>query len=368
MRPLTPARARPRRCPLASNRPTLADVAAAAGVSVSTASLAFSGAGPIAGATRTKVLDAATALGYTGPNPLGRQLRRGRSGIVGVVIGDALKRAFRDPVSVQTLDGLVGTLGALNLGVLLIPGPADHTVAEVDPLVTDAAMDVAVLMWGGTNQNPVLEALRRRNIPVVLVEGHAAPDVAAVGIDDRAGISEMTRYLVDLGHTRIATVTLPFDPARNEGPAGPARIAEMKFEITRRRLAGITEAGVEPVVVYETPASLVEHGKTAGHALLSSPDRPTAVLCQSDLLAGGVVLAARELGLRVPEDVSIAGFDGLDLPWLAPDVLTSVAQPLADKGAAIGNAVEDLLAGEVPPPRKLPVSLRVGTTTGPAPA
>jgi len=81
-----------------------------------------------------------------------------------------------------------------------------------------------------------------------------------------------------------------------------------------------------------------------------------------------VVLAARELGLRVPEDVTVVGFDGLDLPWLAPDVLTSVTQPLAEKGAAIGRAVQSLLEGGVPDPVMLDVALRVGTTSGHPPS
>src|SRR5450756_2403415 len=105
---------------MSQGRPTLADVATAAGVSVSTASLAFSGAGPIAPETKARVHDAAAQLGYCGPNPLGRSLRSGRSGIVAVVIGDQLRRSFRDPVSIQVLDGLVGTLGTMGLGVLLI--------------------------------------------------------------------------------------------------------------------------------------------------------------------------------------------------------------------------------------------------------
>jgi len=348
-------------------RTTLADVAASAGVSVSTASLAFSGSGPIAEATRARVLEAAQQLGYAGPNPLGRQLRRGRSGIVGVIMGDALRRAFRDPVAVQVLDGLTATLGPRGLGVLLIPGPDDASQPAVDPLLGSAAMDVAVQMWGGTSDDPVLEMLRRRGTPAVLVEGTPQPDVAAVGIDDHGGMAELARHVLELGHTRIATVTLPFDRERAEGPADPRRLAQLSWEITRRRLSGLTDAGVSPTVVYETPASLVENGAAAGRALLSGPDRPTAIVCQSDLLASGVVLAARELGLRVPQDVSVAGFDGLDLPWLAPDVLTSVAQPLAEKGAAIGQAVEDLLAGRMPGPRVLPVQLRVGTTTGPVP-
>src|SRR5450756_59989 len=85
---------------MSQGRPTLADVATAAGVSVSTASLAFSGAGPIAPETKARVHDAAAQLGYSGPNPLVRSLRSGRSGIVAVVIGDQLRRSFRDPVSI----------------------------------------------------------------------------------------------------------------------------------------------------------------------------------------------------------------------------------------------------------------------------
>ena len=361
-------RRRTREVLLSPTRPTLADVAAAAGVSVSTASLAFSGAGPIADATRQRVRDAAVALGYSGPNPLGQQLRRGRSGIVGVVVGDSLGRSFRDPVSIQVLDGLVSTLGALNLGVLLIPGSSDPTGSAIDPLLETAAMDVAVLMWGGITDDPMLEALRRRGIPAVVVEGQILDDVSSVGIDDRRGIREVTEHLLSLGHTRIATVTLPFNRLRTEGLVDPERVADAEWEITRRRMAGVADAGVTPVAIYETPASLVEHGKSAGHALLAGADRPTAVACQSDLLASGVVLAARELGLRVPQDVSVSGFDGLDLPWLAPDVLTTVKQPLAEKGAAAGHAVEALLAGGPTTSQELPVELRIGTTTGPAPA
>jgi DNA-binding LacI/PurR family transcriptional regulator len=335
---------------------------------VSTASLAFSGAGPIAAATRQRVHDAAAELGYAGPNPLGRQLRRGRSGIVGVVVGDALRRAFRDPVATQVLDGLVSTLGPLDLGVLLIPSLDDPDSPGVDPLLESAAMDVAVVMWGGGDDEPVLDTLRRRGIPAVLVEGKLLPGVGAVGIDDRGGVEQVTRHLVDLGHTRIACVTLPLNRDRGEGLFDPETIAARMFEITRRRLAGMGDAGVVPVAVWETPASLVEHGASAGRALLSGPDRPTAVVCQSDLLASGVVLAARELGLRVPEDVSVAGFDGIELPWLGADVLTTVVQPLTEKGAAVGHLVETLLAGEEPEHVELPVSLRIGTTTGPAPA
>jgi DNA-binding LacI/PurR family transcriptional regulator len=99
--------------------------------------------------------------------------------------------------------------------------------------------------------------------------------------------------------------------------------------------------------------------------LLDVAEPPTAVIAQSDLLAAGVILAARDLGMSVPGDVSVAGFDGLDLPWLAPDRLTTLVQPFAAKGAAIASAVTALLAGEHPQDVIMPVELRIGTTTAP---
>lgn len=351
---------------MAQSRPTLADVAAEAKVSVSTASLAFSGSGPIAATTRERVLAAAARLGYSGPNPLGRSLRSGRSGIVAVVIGDELRRSFRDPVSVQVLDGLVNVLGTMGLGVLLVPSsPRDGEPADLDPLLASAAMDVAVLIWGSRVADPVLGVLQRRGVPILLGEGPLVAGLPVVGIEDRRGTAELVRHLVDLGHRRIGTVTLPFGGERRCAVVGPERMAELSWTPTRNRLEAFADAGVEPAGVVEATASLVEAGQDAGRLLLDVGRPPTAVVAQSDLLAAGVMIAARDLGMRVPEDVSVAGFDGLDLPWLAPDVLTTVSQPLAAKGEALGRAVAQILAGQSPPPLFLPVELRVGTTTAP---
>jgi len=362
-------------------RPTLARVAELAGVSVSTASLAFSGAGPITAETRDKVLAAAAELGYSGPNPLGRQLRSGRSGIVGVVLGDQPGRAFRDPVAVKVLDGLVDVLGAEGLGVLLIPGvravagprgegDEPPPAPVVDPLLESAAMDVAVLVWGVLTDDATLAALRRRDVPVVVGEGGQVEGAPLVALDDRKGTALAVRHLQELRHTRIAEITLPLDAAERSGPIDAARLAQADRTSTRHRLAGVRDA-VEPVISWETPASLVEHGRDAATEILGAwvpeSERPTAIVAHSDLLAAGAVIAARELGLRVPEDVSVAGFDGIDLPWLSPDVLTSVHQPLQAKGAALGSAVLGVLAGEEPTCTTLAVELVPGTTTGPVP-
>ena len=343
-------------------RRTLADIAAAAGVSVSTASLAFSGAGPISAPTKARVLAAAEHLGYAGPSALGRSLRSGRSGIVGVVIGDQLRRSFRDPVSIQVLDGLVGSLGSQGLGVLLIPAGED---GALPPLLQTASMDVAVMLWGAHTDDPVLTALHRRGVPTILSEGPRSSGLPVVGIDDRAGTAELVAHLQGLGHRRFGCVTLPFDRSRRCAPVDAARMRELDWTPTQHRLEGLADRSLTPVSIVEASASLVESGKEAGRLVLDVVDPPTVVVAQSDLLAAGVLLAARDLGLRVPQDVSVAGFDGLDLPWLAPDVLTTVSQPLAARGEALGDAVRRLLAGENPPDVELPVALRLGTTTGP---
>src|SRR5690606_8347631 len=256
-------------------RPTLARVAELAGVSVSTASLAFSDAGPITPETREKVLAAARELDYSGPNPLGRQLRSGRSGIVGVVIGDQLGRSFRDPVSTQVLHGLVSAIGEQGLGVLLIPGMPQGATAQsvgaaagaplptaVDPLVEAAAMDVAVLVWGTLPDDPNLAALQRRGVPVVIGEGQDVPGVPVVGVEDRHGAAEAVRHLVELGHTRIAEIALPFGRDERSGLVDADRLAAAERTPTRNRLAGVRDV-VEPVMSWETPASLVEHGRDA---------------------------------------------------------------------------------------------------------
>jgi DNA-binding LacI/PurR family transcriptional regulator len=342
-------------------RPTLADVAAAAGVSVSTASLAFSGSGPVASATRERVRAAAAELGYAGPDPTARSLRRGRSGVIAVVVGDRLQRSFSDPVATQTLDGIAQELGERGLGLLLVPS---EKFGDVPGLLRHGAMDAAIIAGMSAPGDPALQALRERGVPVVCIEA-TRRDASTVGIQDRAGTAELARLITGLGHARIGVVALPFTPDRARRVLAPDEEPRFAYTPPRNRWAGVRDAGVRPVVAVEAAASLVEEGVACGHLLLDQPGRPTAVIAFSDLLAAGVLLAARDRGLRVPEDLSVAGFDGVDLPWLAPDVLTSVSQPLTDKGRTAARAAAALVAGERPRHLLLPVTLRPGTTTAP---
>ncbi len=340
----------------------MTDVAARAGVSVSTVSLAYSGSGPLTDATRNRVMEAAAAIGYAGPSPQARALRSGRTGIVGVVVHERLVRSFRDPLQLRVLDAIMDDLGEMGMGVLLVPYPA---AGQERTLLETAAMDAAIVLNVRDHDEPILDVLRRRSLPTVAMEAPAGVVDARVTIDDGAATGALIRRLVALGHERIATVTLPMTMAAPTRVVDPGDLPDPMWTAARNRLDAFAAEGVEPCVIIETSSTMVEAGMEAGRVLLSHPSRPTAVVCQSDLLAGGVIVAAREAGLEVPRDLSVTGFDGLDLPWLAPLALTTAAQDGAAKGHAVAGAVRDLLAGGTPGEIRIDLELREGTTVAP---
>lgn len=347
-----------------SGRPTLAAVASHAGVSSSTASLAFAGSPRVAPATRDRVLAAAAELGYAGPDPIAASLRRGRSGVVGTFVGERLLYAFRDPVAATLMDGIAEVLGGHGVGLLLLAGGAGRPAAEQ---LGRIPLDAAIFATCGLEDDPALALLQARGVPLVGVEGPVADGVVLVDIDDRGSTAELAAHLRDLGHHRVASVAMPLRLDRTRGPVDAARRAAAHYRDVRHRIAGVEDV-FGPVPVIETASNAVAEGEIAGRALLDVPPdrRPTAVMAQSDVLAAGVVQAAAGLGLRVPGDVSVTGFDGADLPWL-PGTLTTVVQPSDAKGRAAARAAMALVAGERPPDVVLPVAVRIGTTTGPPP-
>ncbi|WP_214404428.1 LacI family DNA-binding transcriptional regulator [Pseudonocardia lacus] len=349
-----------------STRPTLADVAARAGVSASTASLAFSGSPRVAEATRERVLTAAADIGYAGPDPIAASLRRGRSGVIGAFVGERLRYAFRDPVAAQLLDGIAEVLGAHGVGLLLLAGDEGRPAPE---LISRMPLDAAIFATCGLEDDPAMSALRARGVPVVAVEGPDVDGVVLIDVDDLGGTRELARHLHDLGHRRVAQVVMPLRLDGTRGPVDPARRARLHYRDVRQRMLAVEDVfGAVPTL--ETASNAVDEGAMAGRALLDAPagQRPTAIVAQSDVLAAGVLRAAADLGLDVPGDVSVVGFDGADLHWLGSTVLTTVVQPSDEKGRAAADAAMELVAGRTPADVLLPVRLRIGTTTGPPPA
>lgn len=346
----------------ATQRPTLAAVAALAGVSGSTASLAFSGAGPVSHATRTKVLAAAEALGYAGPDPRAQSLRRGRSGIIGIVVEDALQDAFRDPMSLAMLDGVAAETGNAGAGLLLL---SDAGGPQID--IRSAPMDAVILVGCSTRLDESVAVLRQRGMPVVAIEADDMPGVLSISLDNRDATARLARHLLELGHESVSVVSLPIDGSKVQAELPQDWDGRATSHTTRDRLRGLRDVypGFGGVVATR---SSIEAGRAAGLALLegaaaTSGKRPTAVVAQSDLLAIGVIRAAESLGIRVPEQLSVVGFDGVQIDELGEHDLTTVIQPAQDKGRAAGRAAVELVAGGTPQSMAFTSELHIGSTT-----
>jgi DNA-binding LacI/PurR family transcriptional regulator len=347
----------------ANTRPTLAAVAARAGVSASTASLVFSGRGPVADATRARVLEAAAELDFAGPDPTARSLRRGRTGVIGVVTEDSLGDAFRDPINLALLDGLGDELADEGYGLLVLPWAPGSSVD-----LAAAPMDAAILLGCSADLAHSVEVLQQRRIPLVAIEAPELPGVVPIDLDNAEAARHGAELLRELGHERVALVTLPLDVERTRGVLTPEREAAATAFTASERIRGVRAVFPDAGGV-SAGGSTVGEGYTAGQALLQVPDaeRPTAVIAQSDLLAAGVIRAAEELGIAVPDDLSVLGFDGIRLDGITSHALTTLVQPAVEKGRAAGRAVRAALAGDTPDAVTLTSELRRGATVAAPP-
>ncbi len=347
----------------AGGRATLRDVADRAGVSTSTASLVFSGRGPVAGATADRVRAAARELEYSGPDPLASSLRRGRVGTVAVVVEGPLGMAFRDPFALAVLDGLSAELDGLGRSMLLVAQSPTDPRRAVEQLARQP-VEAVVFPLCGMSENPLVEHLAARGVAMVGSGAPQGPRVHHVRTDEVAAMALTARHVVDLGHTRVAHLTMHLAPGATLRRVGPKDVASAAYPDAAGRLRGFLDVAGPRAEAVQAPELSVGAGEQAARVLLDVPParRPTAVVAQADLLAAGAVRAAESLGLRVPGDVSVTGFDGVDLPWL-DHTLTTVLQPGVAKGHALGGLVRRALAGEAVEDEPFPVSLRIGTTT-----
>ena len=338
-------------------RPNLAAVAALAGVSASTASLAFSGAGPVSTTTKARVLAAAATLNYAGPDPRAQSLRRGRSGVIGVIMEDRLSEAFRDPMNIAMLDGVADELSPSGSGLLLLTGNADGATS-----IYNAPVDAVILVGCSTRLANAVTVFTQRGLAIVGIETEPMSGVLSVDLDNRVASRALAQHLRDLGHASVAMVTLPLDPSHASGALTAKREGLSEGWTASQRILGVRDVYPLATGVTATESS-IDEGHRAGLEVLT--DKPTAVVAQSDLLAVGVIRAAQHLGLRVPEDVSVVGFDGIRLDGIAPLDLTTMVQPAFEKGRAAARGVLELLDGALPQPVSFTSEFHRGATTAP---
>lgn len=304
-------------------------------------------------ATQDRVRSAAQALGYT-PNHAASSLRRRRTGTITFVTADLGNRYFADVVAAAE-----GAAHARGYTINIVVARSRQDEADAMRRLCNGAAD-GLIIHGGAGRGPgLLDQLAGRGIACVLLQdpGAGGP-VPCVRADIEGGGFIATRHLLQLGHRRIAHIT-------DERMAG---------QPVNERLQGywraLAAAGIpfDPALVAageNSPAG----GAAALHTLMAGPaPRPTAVFAFNDQMAFGAMHALASLGLRVPQDVAVVGFDGTDLGAYATPALTSIDHPRQDLGRLAADAVLDQLQGRPGPlDRVLPVRLVVRHSCGGGP-
>ncbi|MFI7407722.1 LacI family DNA-binding transcriptional regulator [Streptomyces sp. NPDC049627] len=305
--------------------PTIRDVADRAGVSKSLVSLVLRGSDQVRPEKREAVLRAVRELGYR-PNAAARSLSEQRTRTVGVLLND-----LRNPWFVDMLDGLNSLLHDNGLHMLLADARLNRRAGQ-DP--TGPLLDLRVdgLVVVGTLPDPAaLEAVAARMPVVVAGAREPVPEgVDVVAGDDERGARLVAEHLIGLGHRRIAHI------------AGYGAVGELRrrsFEATMREQGLADEAVVEPSDMTE------EGGYRATVRLLNRPERPTAVFAVNDIAAIGALSAAEELGLRVPRDLSVVGYDNTSIARLRHVWLTTVDNTSHEVGRRAARCLLDRFTG-----------------------
>ncbi|WP_282693688.1 LacI family DNA-binding transcriptional regulator [Streptomyces sp. CC208A] len=333
--------------PSTAGRPTSRDVARAAGVSQATVSLVLGDKwrGRVSERTAGTVRAAARELGYR-PNLAARNLRLGRTRTALLVVPALTNEFFA-----HVYTGAAAVAADHGFGVVLYPSP-DGVGPARDPFASaPAALDGVLASSMATD---ALEAFRGSDLPLVMLDSDpAGPGAAAhVNLDVAEGMRLVTAHLLALGHRRFLHLA----------SAAPS----WTFDVRAAALAHALR-GAEVRTVH-SPLTVAAAREIAEPALAAPGPRPTAVICDDDLLAAGVCKAARRLGLRVPEDLSVTGFDDMALATAVEPELTTVRLPAERFGRRGMEALLAVLAGEQPRSDVLPVELVPRGSTGPAPA
>jgi DNA-binding LacI/PurR family transcriptional regulator len=329
-------------------RPRIADVAREAGVSKTAVSFAFNNPDRLSSETATRIREVADHLGYR-PHPVARLLTQRQTMTLGVLTPQALAVIFSNPFFALFSEGVAHAAEDLGYELHFI-SPRNGSLAAA---VRRATVD-GVVAIGLSGDHPEVEQIRSAGLPMVLVDSEDLPEHSSVVVDDEGGARAAAEHLVGLGHRDILVVAVERpEPATAESPTG---VAERRLRGYR---AGVAATGLDigPSWIVAGRAS-IDGGEAAFQRAWAYGLRPTAVLAMSDAMAIGSMRAARQLGLRMPADLSVVGFDDIDLAALVDPALTTVHQPIRQKGI---DAVRLLLAEMELRPDRRPQHLRLET-------
>jgi DNA-binding LacI/PurR family transcriptional regulator len=315
-------------------RPTIADIARAAGVSKGAVSYALNGKAGVSAQTRERILEIAARMGWH-PSSAARALSEGRSGAIGLVVDRPAWVLGIEPFFMQLISGIEAELAGTGTALLLqVTDDAEAEAAAYRRWWGECRVD-GVILVDLREEDPRLGLLAELGLPAVVL-GHpgSGAGLPSVWIEDGAAVHDTLDYLVALGHRRIARVAGPerFVHTRERGEA---------FAAAARRL-GLGSAGLSTV---HTDYS-GEGGARATRRLLSAARRPTAILYDNDVMAVAALSVAQEMGVAVPGGLSVVAMDDSALCRLVHPALTAVSRQVPEHGVRAARSLLALVAGE----------------------
>lgn len=333
--------------------PKLSDVARLAGVSTATVSRCLNSPDQVVSGTRDKVMNAVRALGYA-PNFSARALAARRTNTIGAIIPTMENAIFAR--GIQAFQEELVRHGM----TLLIASSSYQEALEAEQIRNLVARGADAILLIGYHRDPELYTfLDRRSVPyLVSWSFDATQDSAAIGFDNRGGMAGLARAVIAHGHRQIAMIsahTAANDRARERVEGVELSMAE----------AGLDAGGLQ---IIETDYG-IETGGEAFRRIMADAPETTAVVCGNDVLAIGALRAAKSMGLRVPQDVSITGFDDIELARLAEPELATVHVPHREMGRRAATMLMAMLNGEPAQDNrvKLPIDVRIRGSLGPVP-
>ncbi len=323
---------------------TIHDVAALSGTSIATVSRTLNDPSKVRDTTRERVLSAVKALNFR-PNLVGRQLRNERTGLIGVMLPDVL-----NPVFGECMQGIEESAAASGRRVVLMTTryDPDRESYAVDTLLSQR-VEGLILTVANADASPILEELKRSGVPYQLAYNHSSHH-PCVCVDNRAAARDAVALLLARGHRRVRMLS------------GSRTASDRAVQRYLGYCDALAQAGIRPLPPLEIDFGSLRLSAPVLRRLTDARSRPTALFCGNDQLALVVMRSLRDAGIRVPEDISVIGFDGLVIGELLTPALATVCQPNRDIGVEAWRLLEIALKGGLSQSTVLPYRLREAGT------
>lgn len=319
---------------------TIKELAEKAGVSKTAVSFAFNNPKRISTETYERIMKIAKEIGYS-PDPVARILATHQTQTIGLLFPQAITEVLQNPYISELIRGVGAVCDREEFALTLLSpqkGIVNHTIQN-------AAVDGMIIL-GVDKNSSVHEAFRLRNMPYVAIDAAATKEYTNVGIDDRKLAEELMDILLDNGHTRISFCSLkPISVDLVEETHSTTADARRNGITASIRKHNLSEAVTKEFRFLESETSFSKSYEIAKMHLMEK-ECPTAVFCMGDVQALGFYRAAEELGIKIPEDLSIVSFDDLPVSAIIKPELTTVHQPGFEKGFAAAELLVKKLNGE----------------------